>query len=144
MSVQAPPYGTILPGVDLAAVAIASGEEMKKFVVAAALWMWGSMAASAAELAPTHTEASLVTRPAGDIAAARQRGGVESVTRSNQEIIDKAALLGGFFFVTITTVLLASPLGVGNDAMTRTNDVRTTSVRHGKRTGREGFRNSPV
>lgn len=117
---------------------------MKKFVVAAALWMWGSMAASAAELALKHTEPSLVTSSAGSIAAARQRGRVESVTRPNQEVIDKAALLGSLFFVTMTTVLLASPLGVGNDAMTRTNDVRTTSVRHGKRTGRAGFGSPPV
>jgi hypothetical protein len=124
--------------------AIARGEKMKKFVVAAALWMWGSMAASAAELALKHTEPSLVARPAGDIAAARQRGRVESVTRPNQELIDKVALLGGLFFVTITTILLASPLGVGNDAMTRTNGVRTTSARHGKRTGRAGFGNPPV
>jgi hypothetical protein len=125
-------------------VAIARGEEMQKFVVAAALWMWGSMAASAAELAPRHTESSLATRPAGDIAAAQQRGRVESVTRPNQELIDKAAVLSGFFLVTITTILLASPLGVGNDAVSRTNDVRTTSVRHGKRTGRESVRNPPV
>jgi hypothetical protein len=125
-------------------VAIARGEEMQKFVVAAALWICGSMAASAAELALKHTESSLVTRPAGDIAAARQRGRVESVTRPNQEVIDKAAVLSGFFLVTITTVLLASPLGVGNDAMIRTNDMRTTSVRHGKRTGRESFKNPPV
>ena len=117
---------------------------MKKLVVAAALWIWGSMAASAAELAPKHSESSLVTRPAGDIAAARQRRRVESVTRPNQEVIDKAALLGGFFFVTITTVLLASPLGVGNDATIRTNEVRTTSFRHGKKTGRAGFGNPPV
>ena len=116
---------------------------MKKFVVAAALSMWGSMAASAVELAPKHTEPSpLVTRPAGDIAAARQRDGV--ATRQNQEVIDKAAVLGGLLVVTITAVFLASPLGVGNDAMARTNDVRTTSIRHGKRSGRNGFRNPPV
>jgi hypothetical protein len=126
-------------------VAIARGEEMKKFVVAAALWMWGSMAASAAELAPKHPEPLLVSRPAGDTAAARERGGVESLTRPNQdEVIDKAALLSGLLFVTITTVFLASPLGAGNDATTRANDVRTTSLRHGKRSGRESFRNPPV
>jgi uncharacterized protein YcfJ len=115
---------------------------MKRIAVVAALSMFGATAAAAAELAPRHAELSpLVTRPAGDTGVGEKRDTTKSVTRQNREAIDRAAALSGFFFATITTVLLASQFGLGEAKIS----VKTTGgARNGKRTGRERFRNSPV
>jgi hypothetical protein len=104
---------------------------MKKVVVAAALAMWGAMASSASELAPRNA----VSLPP---AVARSR---EVCTARER---DRAAVLSALFFVTITTVLVASRIGLGNVAVTHTDNVRTTNVRRGEKTGRGCFRKSPV
>jgi hypothetical protein len=114
---------------------------MKTIAVVAAFSMFGATVVAAAELAPRHAELSpLVTRPAGGPGVAGKRDTTNLVTRQNREAIDRVAALSGLFLATITTVLLASQLGLGDARI----NVETTGAHNGKRTGHEGFRNSPV